>query len=239
MSAATGRKSLARPLFLALALAPSAIAQPPAAPLPHDTLFYPHDGLRLEAYLYTPAGTGPHPLVVYNHGSAPPGEERQEWAAPFVARILVPAGYAVLVPERRGYGRSEGKPFSEDIGQDRGPRFVARLRAEAGDIDAAVDYVLHRPESSIDGTRVAIMGWSFGGIVTTLAAGGGDRYAASIVQAPGALNWDRSEALRTAMTGAAAKIRVPREGRDRIPRRCHSAPAMNQRSRSRRIGSAR
>ena len=35
-----------------------------------ETLFYTHDGLRLEAYLYTPSGGGPFPMVVYNHGSA-------------------------------------------------------------------------------------------------------------------------------------------------------------------------
>ncbi len=205
----TAMRSIAGPLLLALRLASSAIAQPAEAPPPHDTLFYTHDGLRLEAYLYTPPGAGPHPLVVYNHGSALPGEERHERPVPFVARILIPAGYAVLVPERRGYGRSEGKSFSEDIGQDRGPRFVARLGAEAGDVDAAVDHVLHLPGSFIDPTRVAIMGWSFGGAVTTLAAGRDDRYAAAIVQAPGSLNWDRSEALRAGLTEAAAKIRVP------------------------------
>ena len=31
-----------------------------------------------------------------------------EWPVFFIARMLVPAGYAVLVPERRGYGKSEG-----------------------------------------------------------------------------------------------------------------------------------
>jgi dienelactone hydrolase len=179
------------------------------APSPaHETLFYAHDNLRLEAYLYKPQGTGPFPLVVYNHGSVPAGEERNEWPAPFIARLLVPAGYAVLVPERRGYGKSEGKPFSEDIGQDRGTRFVARMSAEAGDINAAVDYVLGLP-SSLDRARVVIMGWSFGGIVTTLAAGSGKRYAAVVVQAPGALNWNRSEELRRALVASAGGIRAP------------------------------
>ena len=183
-------------------------AQSPS-PLPYETRFYAHDGLRLESYLYRPAGPGPFPLVVYNHGSATPDEEKKEWPAPFIARLLVPAGYAVLVPERRGYAKSEGRTFSEEIGADRGPRYVARMDAEAGDVVAAVDDVTRDPSLRVDSKRVAIMGWSFGGIVTTLAAARGPRFAAVVVQAPGALNWDRSSDLRKALTKAAARIEVP------------------------------
>jgi dienelactone hydrolase len=53
------------------------------------------------------------------------------------------------------------------------------------------------------------MGWSFGGIVTTLAASRSSRFAAVVVQAPGALNWERSEKLREALLRAAGTIRVP------------------------------
>ena len=156
-----------------------------------------------------PDGAGPFPLVVYNHGSVPAAQEKDEWPAPYIARLLVPAGYALLVPERRGYGKSEGRSFAEEIGQDRGPRFIARHRSEAGDINAAAEFVLARPGSRLDPRRVVIMGWSFGGIVTTVAAGLSERYAGVIVQAPGALNWDRSADMRAALTAAAAKIRVP------------------------------
>jgi dienelactone hydrolase len=183
-------------------------AQPPS-PLPYETRFYTHDGLRLESYLYRPAGPGPYPLVVYSHGSATPDEEKKEWPAPFIARLLVPAGYAVLVPERRGYAKSEGKAFSEDIGADRGARYVARMEQEAGDVVAAVDDVSRDPSLRVDSKRVALMGWSFGGIVTTLAAARGPRFAAVVVQAPGALNWDRSSELRAALTQAATRIAVP------------------------------
>ncbi len=197
--------------WVALAASLSVQAAPAAQPaaLPYETLFYPHDGLTLEAYLYKPDGPGPFPLVVYNHGSAVPGEEGHEWPAPYIARLFVPAGYALLVPERRGYGKSAGVPFSKEVGSDRGPRFVERQRREAGDITAAVDYVLANPAFTIDRRRIAIVGWSFGGIVTTLAAGTSDRYAAVVLQAPGALNWDRSADLRTALLAAAPKIRAP------------------------------
>lgn len=187
----------------ALAQAPS----PPPAP-PHETFFYSHDGLRLEAYFYRPAGDGPFPLVVYNHGSRA-GEERSEWPVGFIGRLLPPEGYAVLVPERRGYGKSEGTTFTEEIGQDRGQRFVARLAAEAGDLLAAADHVTRDPAFRVDARRRAVMGWSFGGIVTTLAASGRSDFRAAIVQAPGSLNWDRSPDLRAALIAAARKITLP------------------------------
>jgi len=195
---------------LATLAAAAAPTPPPPSPPPYETLFYTHDGLRLEAYLYRPAGPGPFPLVVYNHGSNP-GKERIEWAAPFIGRLLTAAGYAVLVPERRGYGQSEGATFTEEIGDDRGPRYVARLQLETGDVLAAVDHVLAAPGSRLDPRRVAIMGWSFGGIVTTFAAGtpGPARFAAAVVQAPGALSWPRSPALQPALREAARRIRIP------------------------------
>src|SRR3954463_8493742 len=57
--------------LMLLTCARLAAAQPAPPPaLPYDTLFYTHDGLTLEAYLYKPEGAGPFPLVVYNHGSA-------------------------------------------------------------------------------------------------------------------------------------------------------------------------
>ena len=185
---------------------PSATAQAPAPDLKYDTLFYTSGGLRVEAYLYKPAGPGPFPLVVYNHGSRA-GNERRELPMMYVARILVPKGYAVLVPERRGYGKSEGASFSEDIGEDRGPKFMARLQAEADDVLAAVEHVIEEPW--VDPTKVVVMGYSFGGITATLAASRSNRFAAAIIQAPGALNWDRVPELRTVLVEAARGIRAP------------------------------
>ena len=194
-------------------LAAAAVAAQSPSPLPsappHETFFYKHDGLRLEAYYYRPEGNGQFPLVVYNHGSSPPGQERIEWPAGFMGRLLPPAGYAVLVPERRGYGQSEGKTFSEEIGADRGPLYVARMRAEAGDLLAAADHVTKDRTFRVDPRRRAMIGYSFGGIVTTLAVSGRADYAGAVIQAPGALNWNKSPELRDALTSAASQIAIP------------------------------
>ena len=80
-------------------------------------LFYPSGSLRIAAYLYQPTGPGRFPVIIYNHGSRE-GLERQ--AVPWVriAALYVDAGYAVLVPERRGYGRSDGPTWTDEVGRD-------------------------------------------------------------------------------------------------------------------------
>ena len=145
--------AVAAALLCAATLAASQAAQAPA----YTTRFYARDGLRLESYLYLPALPGPVPLVIYNHGSRV-GLERTERPFPWIARFLTAAGYAVLVPERRGYGQSQGPTFTDDIGDDRGPRFIARLQAETDDALAAVDDVLATSGGKIDRGRMAIMG---------------------------------------------------------------------------------
>src|SRR5882757_7441788 len=69
----------------------------------YATIYYKSGRLNIEAYLYKPAkGEGPFPLVIYNHGSRS-GHERDEVPFRYVANVLVAQGWAVLVPERRGY----------------------------------------------------------------------------------------------------------------------------------------
>jgi dienelactone hydrolase len=179
-------------------------------PQPSDyaTSFYVRDGLRLQSYLYLPAEGTAAPLVVYHHGSRI-GADRLERPFPWLAHVLTAAGYAVLVPERRGYGKSDGKTFTEEVGRDRGMAFLARLQAETDDALAAIDDVLKTHADRIDSRRVAMVGWSFGGIVSVLGGARNPRFAAIVVQAPGSLNWDQSPVLRTALLDAAGRIRAP------------------------------
>lgn len=172
----------------------------------HDTVFYKSGALNIEAYVYVPPGAGPFPLVIYNHGSRA-AQERTERPFGFVARLLVPAGYAVMVPERRGYGKSDGRPFTEEIGPDRGDKFISRMEDEAADVNAAVEYAT--AHLSVDPKRIAVIGYSFGGIVTTIAASRSSSFSAIVNQAPGALNWKTSERLRATLVAAAGKIHAP------------------------------
>jgi carboxymethylenebutenolidase len=200
-----------------------------------ETVFYPSGKLKIEAYVYKPEGAGPFPAVIYNHGSRK-GRERVQMPFVYVGAMLAnakngaarlapgakallqearyvgakawtPNGYVVVVPERRGYGRSDGKQFSEEIGDDRGPRYVSRLQEEADDVIAAAEFAKTLPY--VDGARIGVMGWSFGGIVSVFAASRGSAFRAVVDQAGGALSWDGSPALQRALKEAAERIRVP------------------------------
>jgi dipeptidyl aminopeptidase/acylaminoacyl peptidase len=71
---------------------------------PYAEISYQSGGLRIQGYFYQPDGSGPFPTLIYNHGSRA-GFERRPIPWVRLAGLYVAAGYAVLVPERRGYGR--------------------------------------------------------------------------------------------------------------------------------------
>ena len=189
---------------LAIALlAVSAWGQPENS---YREVLYRSGGLKIQAYLYQPARKGPFPAVVYNHGSRIGNERRPTPFVP-VGRMLAEAGYVVLVPERRGYGTSDGMLFSEEVGTDPGERFVKRMEDEAGDVLAAVEYL--KTLSEVDAHRIGLVGWSLGGIVSVLAASRSTGIGAVVNQAGASLTWDASPAIQKALLEAAAKIRVP------------------------------
>ena len=199
--------SLARILLSALlCLAPAAAhGQAPAASA-YTEVFYPSGGLRIQAYLYKPAGDGPFPVVIYNHGSRT-GNERRSVPFEHIGRLLTEAGYAVLVPERRGYGRSDGPTWTEEVGRDMGAGFVARLQAETDDVLAGLEYLRTLP--FVAANRAGIMGWSFGGIVTMFAVSRSTAFAVAINQAGGALTWNGNASVRGALVAAAERATTP------------------------------
>src|SRR5690349_18297168 len=62
------------------------------------------DGVKLAGNLYTPAGAGPFPCVVQR---TPYGKDAM-FASPAGAKKYIDAGYAYLVQDVRGKGRSDG-----------------------------------------------------------------------------------------------------------------------------------
>jgi len=184
-----------------------------AAPAPGDSatrfpyidVRYPSGTLSIQAYLYKPSGDGPFPAVIYNHG-ARHGNERRSVPFEHIGKLLVEAGYVVLVPERRGYGRSDGLTWSEEVGDDR-DRVVPRLQTETDDALAALDYLRALPFADLK--RAGIMGWSFGGIVSMFAISRSAAFAVSVNQAGGALTWNGNPNVRSALIAAAGKASTP------------------------------
>ena len=127
----------------------------------------------IEGLLYLPPDTGSAkiPLIVDVHGG-PFGawEDRHD---PF-ADFLVGHGWAVLRPNPRGssnYGVAFAAANKNDLGG-----------GDYQDVMAGVDYVLaHYP---IDSTRLALMGYSYGGEMAGFVEGKTDRFKAVISGAP-------------------------------------------------------
>jgi dienelactone hydrolase len=166
---------------------------------------------RLKGWLHVPPGPGPFPCLITNHGSA---IERgtEDVCRPGTASLLMRWGIASFLPHRRGYGASEGPGWREEVSAPHGSdqydrQLAARLLSESDDVLAARDVVAGCPE--IDARHVGVMGSSFGGITTLLAASRSARFTCAIDFAGAAMNWDRTPALRRLMTDAARRLAMP------------------------------
>jgi dienelactone hydrolase len=155
----------------------------------------------LHGFLYRPAGEGPFPAVVFNHGSEPmPGDRRDE------AVFFVPHGFVLFVPHRRGQGRSSDA--GEYIGRLSGSaRVVDELVAQTDDVMAAVEFVHSLPY--VDPAHVVVAGCSFGGIVSLFAAERATGISAVVDFAGGSMSWAHSPELQVRMKQAARGARVP------------------------------
>lgn len=153
-------------LVLTLATA-NVLAQPMSTALNEQVLMLgKHTALftfQLETTIYRPPGEGPFPLVVINHGKAAGDPRFQGRYQPTnVARFFVRRGYAVVVPMRQGFSKSEGSYIGG------GCNVESNGRVQAEDLKAVLDDVTALPW--VDKTRILVMGQSHGGW-STLAFG--------------------------------------------------------------------
>ena len=200
------------PLFL---LSVSVLGQSMPSMVP-QTVEFPSGKLRLKAYLWKPAGAGPFPAVLFNHGSG--GEDADHTAGMLITQsafVLAPFfikhGYAFLYPFRRGHGPSASQaPFMQDVlhreevarGKDARQhlQFVLLTTEQLEDVMAALVFLKTVP--GIDSQRIAIAGNSFGGQLTLLAAERDKTVRAAVTFAAAAGSWDRSPELRERLTSA-------------------------------------
>jgi dienelactone hydrolase len=120
-------------------------------------------GLMLRAYLFKPAGNGPFPLAVVNHGSQQDASARAHMgmpAFPALTQWLLERGYAVLLPQRPGHGATGG-PYLENQGGCDDADYIRSGDATADSITAAIDYMI--AQGFIRKTGVVVIGHSAGG----------------------------------------------------------------------------
>ena len=135
--------------------------------------------VRLEIKLFKPAGAGPFPLAIVNHGSTGDGKSpavfTQTWVAYDLAMALNERGYLVAFPHRRGRGRSDGL-YDEGFAVDRTKGYtcdtdisLGGANRALGDLDAAIAALRRR--SDVTAAPVLLAGQSRGGILAMAYAG--------------------------------------------------------------------
>lgn len=157
-------------LGAAALFAVAAVAGPAAAPTrqaaPSRTvvkLALPGQRLRMVTTVLRPAGKGPFPLAVINHGSTENSYERAHFPLPeypLLSQWLLARGFVVALPLRPGHGVTGG-PYFEDPGRCDNANYVKAGLAVADSIQAAIDDLTARPFVRKSG--VLVLGQSAGG----------------------------------------------------------------------------
>lgn len=125
------------------------------------------DGYPVHGFVVTPAGDGPHPVLLLIHGGP---YAQYGWTLFDEAQVYAGAGYAVVYGNPRGssgYGQAHGDWIRGDVG----------VRS-AADLLALLDTALQRPD--LDGQRVGVLGGSHGGFMTSWLLGHTDRFRAAV-----------------------------------------------------------
>ncbi|MGN6621739.1 MAG: alpha/beta hydrolase family protein [Sphingomonas sp.] len=117
------------------------------------------DGTMVPAYLTLPPGlSGKHlPAIVMPHGGP---SDRDEWGFDWLVQFFAQRGYAVLQPNYRG---SAG--YGDAWFQDNGFR---SWRTAIGDIDDGGRWLIK--QGIADPSKLAIVGWSYGGYAALQSA---------------------------------------------------------------------
>jgi len=128
------------------------------------------DGYPVHGWVAVPEGEGPFPVILQIHG----GPYASYGVHVFdETQVLVDAGYAVVYSNPRGsagYGRQHGRAIRRRMGT-----------VDHHDVIDFLDGVVAR-DPRLDGSRVGIMGGSYGGYLTAWIIAHDHRFAGAIVE---------------------------------------------------------
>ncbi len=138
--------------------------------VPQELTFVSTDGYPVHGWLVSPAGKGPHPVLLSVHG----GPFAQYTVALHdEAQVYAGAGYAVVMCNPRGsagYGRDHGHAIKGAMG-------TFDMQDVLAFLEGALDKF-----PALDAARLGIMGGSYGGYLTALTIARDHRFSAAIVE---------------------------------------------------------
>jgi len=138
-------------------------------------------------------------------------------AASDLAPVFLRHGYAFFYLCRRGQGLSADQgPFTQDLlkqaeanGADRRKQLHYQLITGSQLDDALAGLTFLKAALDVDAKRIAIVGHSFGGMLTLLSGDHDSTIRAEVAFAAGANSWRASEELRDHTLAAVGKTAAP------------------------------
>jgi dienelactone hydrolase len=184
-----------------------------------ETVVVPSGALRLHALLWRPAGRGPFPAVLLNHGSGRSREQLErlgpyERQADALGPVFARHGYVFLYLFRRGVGLSADQGAnSVDLmtgelaayGQEARNQLQLKLLETTEMDDALAGLAFLRALPEVDAHAVALVGHSFGGSLTLLMAERDATLRAAVVFSAAVYSWDLSPPLRARLLAAVGR----------------------------------
>ena len=202
-------------LLAALSLLITAVismaAEPDTAARAPELVSFPSAGLTLQGWLWKPAGTGPFPAMLYNHGS-----EKLPGSFPTLGEFWTGKGYVFFVPHRPGHGRSPGEyivdlqdKFREaEKDPEKVQHCVISLHERFNaDVLNALAWIRQQP--FVDPGRLVVSGISYGGIQTVLTAEKPVKVRAFVAFSPAAMSWRGNPPLRDRLLEAVKHATAP------------------------------
>ncbi|WP_423462371.1 prolyl oligopeptidase family serine peptidase [Promicromonospora sp. MS192] len=137
---------------------------------PKELVVTGRDGYPVHGWVAVPEGTGQHPTLLMIHG----GPYASYTTALFdETQVLVDAGYAVVYCNPRGsagYGQAHGRAIRQAMG-------TVDLHDVLDFLDGAV-----AADGRLDGSRVGVLGGSYGGYLTAWTIAHDHRFAGAVVE---------------------------------------------------------
>jgi len=150
------------------------------------------DGAELNAFLIKPQGFDPskkYPVIVYTYGGPHAQIVRNQWGGQNFLwhQLMAQKGFAIFGVDNRG-SAGRGHAFESSIRRHMGEN-------ELADQVAGVNYLKSLPW--VDGARIGIWGWSYGGYMTCYAMlNAGDVFKAGFAGAP-VTDWRQYDTIYT------------------------------------------